>query len=111
MHLSYILVIVGFYDLHHFIHRILPSFRPFFDQSGVGAKSAAVQTHIGGLDVKVPVEVNYIIVLLGPYVVCQRAHESKGCVFVQIQTFRRTDTLGIEYFLPYFFELRIALII
>jgi hypothetical protein len=91
------LPVVALYDVHDLVHAVLPALLALLDQAGVGAEGAGIEADVGGLYVKVAVEIGVIAMPLFADVVGQHAGVGQGRFFVEIQAFVVADAQAVAH--------------
>lgn len=86
MDFSHRLFIIGFDDVHHILHGILPSVFSLLDQPGIGAEVAGIDADIGRFDMKISVEIRPVPMFPFADRICECAYKTQGTGFKQGQT-------------------------
>jgi hypothetical protein len=95
------LAIVFADNVQHFIEGKSPGIgiAALFDQAGVGAEFAVIDTQIGGFNVEIPVKIGVVAIFMFPDSIRQGTQERQRTRFVQEKSLFWRESLTVHCFL------------
>src|SRR5947209_5090027 len=93
--------VVFFYDVEHLLLGQLPAFVAVGIDAGIGAEIAGEDADVGGLDMKIAIEIGLVAVFAFADIIGEGSQEGKAAFFKQKNAFFGCDPLLCEDLFSY----------